>query len=311
VKTLKVKHLAAMLLSALMLCMGVFAVTAYAATGAPADEDAVEATPIQEGINESMLVNATWLNTEMLRIDVVDLVSGTVSSLAIRLSDFVKDSDNAPFILIQAVDLDGNLSGVIQISNPFYVPQEDNTEDVDEEDYNGLTPDGSGTVVDNVSSENGVEFFTVFTEEGNEFFLVVDRQRNTDNVYLLNAVTEADLMALAERSGNPIENPNISAIPPIEEAVPTPTPTPEPMPEPEEEPARAENNNSNLIIILVVSAIAGGLGYYFKIVKPKKDAVYEDDDFPEDDDEYGYDAAVADSDDDDTDDDSEGGGDER
>jgi len=60
-----------------------------------------------------------------------------------------------------------------------------------------LTPDGTGTVVDNVMTINDIEFFTVSSTEGSDFFLVIDRQRPYDNVYLLNAVTEADLQALA------------------------------------------------------------------------------------------------------------------
>lgn len=36
----------------------------------------------------------------------------------------------------------------------------------------------------------------------NVFYLVINRQRETENVYLLNAVTELDLIALAEVSEN-------------------------------------------------------------------------------------------------------------
>ena len=60
-----------------------------------------------------------------------------------------------------------------------------------------LTPDGAGTVVDNIMTVNDIEFFTVNSTEGAEFFLVIDRQRPDNNVYLLNAVTEGDLHALA------------------------------------------------------------------------------------------------------------------
>lgn len=263
--------------------------------------------------NTSMIVSTSWLDEGLLRIDVLDAETGEISSLAIRLSDFISDATNSPYIMVQAADLDGNLSGIVHISNPFYDPyfhynqpaEEMPVEDIngDYSEYDelpqlGLTPDGMGTVVDNITTQNEIEFFTVFTEDGHEFFLVVDRQRNVDNVYLLNAVTLNDLVALAHPDDN--AGIGISAIPapptatpPIEEP-PQPPPTPQPEPEP---PAQNTSNNSNIIVILVVVAIVGGGAYYFKVVKGKNNGFddeedYEDDDFPfmEDTDEDGEEA---------------------
>ena len=61
-----------------------------------------------------------------------------------------------------------------------------------------LTPDGTGTVVDNATDGDGKEFFTIITEDESVFYLVIDRQRNGENVYFLNAVTLANLLSLAE-----------------------------------------------------------------------------------------------------------------
>ena len=61
-----------------------------------------------------------------------------------------------------------------------------------------FTTDGMGTVVDNATDEDGKEFFTITTPSENIFYLVIDRQRTENNVYFLNAVTEKDLLALAE-----------------------------------------------------------------------------------------------------------------
>ena len=76
-----------------------------------------------------------------------------------------------------------------------------------------LTPDGQGTVIDNVTEENGKEFFTIMTPDENIFYLIIDRQRDSENVYFLNAVTESDLMALAEKDKESTDTETESAIP--------------------------------------------------------------------------------------------------
>ena len=123
---------------------------------------------------------------------------------------------------------------------------------------NPFTPDGTGTVVDNATDQDGKEFFTIMAADESVFYLVIDRQRETENVYFLNAVTVADLMALAE---------------PSPETVPEPLPEPEPEPttepeEPEPEPEKS-GGAGTLLFVLAVLAIGGGAGWYFKIYRPK------------------------------------------
>jgi hypothetical protein len=65
-----------------------------------------------------------------------------------------------------------------------------------------FTPAGTGTVVNTATDKDGKEFYTITTPDKNVFYLVIDRQRDGDNVHFLNAVTEKDLLALAEKSGN-------------------------------------------------------------------------------------------------------------
>jgi len=95
-----------------------------------------------------------------------------------------------------------------------------------EAEENPFTPTGTGTVIDAATDADGKEFYTIITPAENVFYLVIDRQRETENVYFLNAVTEADLLALAvmpEKVPEPA---------PVEQA-PAPAPEPEPEPEPE------------------------------------------------------------------------------
>lgn len=128
-----------------------------------------------------------------------------------------------------------------------------------------FTPDGTGTVVDNATDEEGKEFFTIMTPSENVFYLVIDRQRSTENVYFLNAVTEADLLALAEVAPKPEPTPNPD------------TTDPEPPTEelPEEQPAK-KSNTGLLVIVLLLAAVGGGAAYYFKVIRPKQQGQPED-----------------------------------
>jgi hypothetical protein len=183
---------------------------------------------------------------------------------------------------VYAVDFDGNVSNVVIITNPHYaglavsqnIPVTPSP----------FTPDGQASVLDNVTNEHEKEFFTFTTPEGNVFFLVVDRQRNSDNVYFLNAVTERDLLELAEKSGTDISS---SGGIPVTTTPQNPTEPPETEVNEPADPPPAEKNNGNgtMIFMLVAMAIAGGVGYYFKIVRPKQqggNTDYEDEDDDED-----------------------------
>jgi hypothetical protein len=152
-------------------------------------------------------------------------------------------------------------------------------------DRDSVTPtDGTGTVIENSNKTPGQrEFFTISTEAGNDFYIVVDKQKADENVYLLSAVTEDDLMGLAEPSDNApaAELPPVEPLPepePEPAPAPEPEPTPAPEPEPEPEPAPKEQSDAGMYVIILILALAFGGGlYYFKIVKPKKDAPYPDD----------------------------------
>ena len=145
-----------------------------------------------------------------------------------------------------------------------------------------FTPDGTATVIDNVFIDgNGLEFFTFTTEAGNVFYLVIDRWRERNNVYFLNAVNELDLIALAERGevsgGGSGSGGSTSGIPSTPGSGGTADPTDEPE-KPDGPPAKKSGGNGALIFLLIGVAAVGIAAYYFKIVRPKKQLKDDDDD---------------------------------
>ena len=155
-----------------------------------------------------------------------------------------------------------------------------------------FTPDGKATVVDWVFDFDGKEFYTFTSPAGNVFYLIIDHSRANNNVYFLNAVTEADLMALAEKDDNPI---SVSAIPTTNQDI-----DPDEDVLNEDEPLSGDNEilpksggNTGMTIFLVLALLAvGGAGYYIKIVRPKQQSMDDDEDEYDteydDDKEYPY-----------------------
>lgn len=149
---------------------------------------------------------------------------------------------------------------------------------------NPFTPAGTGTVIDNATDEDGKEFYTIMTPSENVFYLIIDKQREQENVYFLNAVTEKDLLALAEKSEEVEE--------PAEPATPATSVTTEPTPEPASEPEKG--GNGMMIVVVLVLLAGGGAGYYFKIYRLKQERAdnaeddyseYEDDPYTEQEDD--------------------------
>jgi len=158
-----------------------------------------------------------------------------------------------------------------------------------------FTPDGQATVVDLSYESDGKMFYTFKTPAGNVFYLVIDRERITDNVYFLNAVTEQDLVALAKKAGEPI---SVSAIPTTELSTTEQKPD-ETFIEPEIPPPKQKSNSGLLIFLLIGVLALGGAGYYFKIIRPKQRAGLDDDDEDDISDDDGDDDEIEFEDDDD------------
>ena len=183
-----------------------------------------------------------------------------------------------------------------------------------------LTPEGNLTIVDDIQGEaaGDKQFITVQTKAGNTFYIIIDRAADGENtVYFLNAVDEADLMALME-DGEPAacDCTTKCAAGAVDTACPVcavnmtecvgaePEPEPEPTPEPVEETAK-ESSGLNPAVLLVVLLVLGGGGAfaYFKLVKGRKASTKGPDDL--DDYDYGEDEFADESEDVLTEDDTE------
>ena len=281
---MKVRYL---IVTALMFCMGalLFPMTAHAAEVDPPRVQTTIAGEVlrveaQNGFYavEAIFVNGTRFN---FRVD---------SVLQVDLLAF----DDEEIITVYAIDFAGNRSNTVTVNNPHYIGLNIASQPatppqgipVTPQQSNPFTPDGQASVLDNATNDDEKEFFTFQTPAGNVFFLIVDRQRGTDNVYFLNAVTEQDLIALAEQAGNQISGTGTDGIP-VGTAPQIPdeqeTDTADDADAAETTTAESGGNNGTIIFLIIAMAIAGGAGYYFKIVRPKQQA--QDDDYADEDEE--------------------------
>jgi len=158
------------------------------------------------------------------------------------------------------------------------------------EDNRTLTPTGNAQLLDDVTDNENLQFITVTARDGNVFYFVIDHGAESENVYFLNVVDEADLNALIEKEETEVP----------EEPVPEPDtekPGEDLVPIEDVEPEKPEGNNIGLIIILVIAVAAGIGGYYYKVILPKKKLKDADDiedfDFGDEDDELEDDVKEA------------------
>lgn len=262
-----------------VLCMAAFSVTAFASDGGyyASDEDGNKTPP-----------------------DAIDSI--TISTEDVELET---DGGNA------TTEVDGE---VIDLDSFF-----ENLFDI----FGGtdaLTPVGNLTLIDDIlQSENNAsvesveneqkskQFITVQSKNGNYFYIIIDRSGDTENVYFLNLVDEADLFALLEdgetekatavcsctdkcAAGAVNTACEICMVNMSECAGKEPvTAEPEPDTEPEEPADEKENNAGMILLVVLILAAGGGAAFYFLVLKPKqnKNVPAELDDFDlEDEEEY-------------------------
>ena len=170
------------------------------------------------------------------------------------------------------------------------------TEAPADEPQGQITPDGNLTLVDDLdySSRAGLQFMTVTSKDGHVFYIVIDRTANSENVYFLNQVDAADLMALMndeqkeeylkEQEAKQQEQQQTTVTPAQQE-----TQAPSETEQPAQTEAEKQPLNNSMVMIAVFGVIGIGViaAYYFLKIKPKKNgsSIDEDREFY-DDEEY-------------------------
>ena len=154
-------------------------------------------------------------------------------------------------------------------------PAETPTETVIE-DNRTLTPKGNAQLVDDVSDNENLQFITVTARDGNVFYFVIDKGAQSENVYFLNTVDESDLAALVEDYAPKTATGTETVTEQETETEPKPEKT-ETQTEPEKQEPEQKTNSSTIYVILILAAAGGIVGYYFKVILPKKKLEQADD----------------------------------
>lgn len=290
-------------LLALALCTGAFFTPLYAEAKAEEDTAPPNVTAWVENGKINIEAEDEGTGIDALYINGRKISAGADKTAEALLTDYAGTQEKT--VRIYAVDGAGNRSQAVEIDNPAYAA--DGKGDVKETgtpasasmdreqepvtELNPMTPDGQAAVLDNATGEEGKEFYTFETQAGNVFYLVVDKQRDSDNVYFLDAVTENDLKALTEPAAEKEPESVIPKEPVCScrdmcriggidtsckvcltdlSACRGQEPAAEEGPEDVQQKKEKESGGGLFFILLAVLA-AGGAGYYLKVYKPRHD----------------------------------------
>ena len=174
-----------------------------------------------------------------------------------------------------------------------------------------LTPSGNMTIVDDVQQVNDQgeiedkQFITVQSKNGNTFYIIIDRSGDQENVYFLNAVDEADLMALMEDEQKAAVTATCTCTAKCElgsvnadcavcsknkdncTGAVTATPTPVEKSKNKEQSEQKQNNATPIIGLVLLALLGGGGAFYWFNIRNKKTStkgttnpadLYEEDD---------------------------------
>jgi len=152
---------------------------------------------------------------------------------------------------------------------------------LDDVDWNDTTPplsitgqrfDGGGTLVDYIRSGNR-DFLTVVSRQGHVFYIIIDYDKEENNVYFLTEVDQNALIFLDDTQETSGHAPTITQVnQPQQRSIAAEQP--EPQSDSDEEPEQEERNvNMTLVLSGVVLVIVVTYGYYTKIYKKKQQRI--------------------------------------
>ena len=146
-----------------------------------------------------------------------------------------------------------------------------------------IVVDVDGTVIENVGTDNkeypvkestentnriesdSRQFITFKTKDEKMFYLIIDHDKEQDNVKLLTDVKESDLESLVkEKDKTPVKQDEVQVnLDKSNETVK--------QEEVKKEEPKTKISLGSYIILGGIVLVIIGIGYYFKVVKPKKD----------------------------------------
>ena len=138
-----------------------------------------------------------------------------------------------------------------------------------------------------IHDSSEMQFIAVTTKDDQVFYILIDYTATSDTnsgegvVYFLNKVDSSDLLAIANRSDNNVDNTTDNDL----LTLTTPESSDDAMTDATTNETSTVDNNSNesensysIYIIFGVIGVGFVVGYYFLKIKPKKNAISDDDD---------------------------------
>lgn len=293
----------------MLLCIGIFPVSAFASGGDYPDDALPTVESSAADAQETKQIGTVTTNGGSLNVRTdagldntafTQLPNGTVVDVIGRDGDWVK-------ILLPA-RVGYVYGGYLTVTDAA-----DSTVSIGGMTGGGdaLTPDGNLTLIDDIgtSTKAGKQFITLESKNGNVFYMIIDRDdEGEETVHFLNQVDEADLMALTGEEETPAVCSCTTKC--VAGAVNTSCPVcavnmtecvgkeakPEVPAEPTEPAAEEPEKKSGvggILVVLLIVALGGGAAFYIfkqKKAKPqtKGSADLDDYDYGEDEDEYEF-----------------------
>jgi hypothetical protein len=207
--------------------------------------------------------------------EVVDLVEEDVESNFISKEYYIEGEDDSNYLVEGGNEDAVNMLATEQSTASGTVRENSNIEG---EDFDMTLPSD-----EDYEEKNPLElrqFISFETKSGKVFHLIIDHGKESDNVTMLTEVSEQDLLNLIEEQAD-IEIGLIEGSDQVNEGREKESEdheeeTENTVAETDESAAEDGSMDTQIMIIIGVAVISGIAGWYFKIHKPKQEAMYED-----------------------------------